>query len=198
MAKEYNCTKNGIPYYRKVKTIGHKSDGTPIKKEFYGDGKKDAERQVEEYMDKIKSGLNVNVANLTVEEGMHQWLFTVLIHSKNKKSATFEKHECNYRNYIKDRKIGYVKIQNAVSLPFQKYYNEIYEKGIDILDLKSNTRKHYEVSENKIFDLNKTLRSFFNYCIKEKYTSTNPCSLENIELPGNADGNEPTAAIADT
>lgn len=190
MAKKYNCTKNGINYYRKTKVIGHKSNGKPIIKEFYGDGEKDADKQIEEYMQKLKSGLNLEAETLTVEEGMHEWLFNVLLHAKNKKSASFEKHEGNFRNYIKGRKVGCIKVQNAVSLPFQKYYTEIYIKGIEYIDTKSGKTIHKEVTENKIKDLNKTLRSFFSWCIKQKYTLDNPCSLENIDLPGNADGIE--------
>ena len=190
MAKKYNCIKNGIPYFRKTKVVGHKANGKPIQKEFYGDGEKDADRQIEEYMQKLKSGLNVDVEKMTVQEGMYKWLFDVLLYAKNKKSASFDKHECNYRNYIENRKIGCIKIQNAVSLPFQEYYKEIYIKGIDYKDTKTGKIIHKNVSENKIFDLNKTLRSFFNWCIKQKYTLDNPCSLENIDLPGNADGEE--------
>lgn len=190
MAKKYNCTKNGINYFRKTKVIGHRSNGKPIIKEFYGDGEKDADKQIEEYMQKLKSGLNIEAESLTVEEGMHEWLFNVLLHSKNKKSASFEKHEGNYRNYIKGRKIGCIKVQNAVSYPFQKYYTEIYQKGIEYIDTKTKKTIHKEVSENKITDLNKTFRSFFSWCIKQKYTLDNPCSLENIDLPGNADGLE--------
>ncbi len=190
MAKKYNCEKNGVQYFRKTKTVGHKADGTPVKKEFYGDGEKDCDRQIEEYMDKIKSGLNVDVEKLTVEQGMHIWLFDVLLTSKDIKSASFEKHECNYRNYVKNRKIGQINIQNAVSLPFQKYYNDLYQNGIDILDRTSNLQKHKSVSSNKISDLNKTLRAFFSWCIKQHYTLDNPCSLQSIEIPGNADGEE--------
>jgi len=57
MAKKYNCEKNGIPYFRKTKTVGHRADGTAVKKEFYGDGEKDCDKQIEEYMDKIKNRL---------------------------------------------------------------------------------------------------------------------------------------------
>ncbi len=190
MAKKYNCEKNGIPYFRKTKTIGHKSDGTPVKKEFYGDGEKDCDRQIEEYMDKIKSGLNISIENLTIEQGMHIWLFDVLLHSKNIKSASFEKHECNYRHYIKNREIGYIKIQNAISLPFQRYYNDLYKNGIYLFNSTTKEKKHVSVSSNKIFDLNKTLRAFFSYCVKEHYTLDNPCLLSKIEIPGNADGEE--------
>lgn len=198
MAKKYNCVKNGIPYFRKTKVIGHKSNGKPIVKEFYGDGEKDADRQIEEYMDSLKNGLNVDAKKLTVEEAMHQWLFETLLLSKNKKSASFEKHECNYRNYIKGKKIGYINVFNAVSRPFQLYYNDLYKNGINYLNLKNNKMKHIEVTSNKIFDLNKTLRLFFNYCIKQKYTLDNPCSLNNIEIPGNADGNEDECEDIDT
>lgn len=190
MAKKYNCTKNGIPYFRKTKTIGHKADGTPVRKEFYGDGEKDCDRQIEEYMDKLKSGLNVDVANLTVEEGMYQWLFDVLLPSRNKKSASFEKHECNYRIFIKNQKVGAIHIQNAVSMPFQKYYNELYKNGIYYFDTKTQNKKYITVTSSKIFDINKTIRAFFSWCIKQHFTITNPCTLENIEIPGNADGEE--------
>lgn len=124
---------------------------------------------------------------------MRQWLFDVLLHSKKQKSASFEKHECNYRNYIKDRKVGCIRVQNAVSLPFQRYYNELYKNGLTIYDKNSQKNKHVNVSSNKIADLNKTLRAFFTYCIKEQYTLRNPCLLNNIEIPGNADGNEDDA-----
>jgi len=183
LATKYNCVKNGIQYFRKTKVIGHKSNGRPIIKEFYGDGEKDANRQIDEYMEKLKSGLNVKAETLTVEQGMHQWLFDVLLNSKDNKSASFEKHECNYRNYIKNSKIGYIKVQNAVSLPFQKYYNELYLNGINYIDPKTNLTKNKKISSDKIFDINKTLRSFFNYCIKQKYTFDNPCSLSNIDIP---------------
>lgn len=195
MATKYNCEKNGTKYFRKTKTIGHSFDGKPIKKEFYGDGEKDADRQIAEYMENLKSGINMDASNLTVEQGMHQWLFDVLLHSKNLKSASFEKHECNYRLYIKGQDIGHIPILNATSLPFQKYYNKLYIKGLPVYDEKIKKTKIRKISSSKIFDLNKTLRSFFTYCIKQRYTTSNPCTLDNIEIPGNADGDEDSEDI---
>ena len=183
MAKKYNCTKNGVQYFRKTKVVGHKPNGKPIVKEFYGDGEKDADRQIEEFMNKLKSGLNVNVEALTVEQGMHQWLFDVRLHSKNIKSASFEKDECNYRNYIKGTTIGSMRVQNALSLSFQRYYNELYTKGLKIYNEKTKQFEYKKVTSNKIFDINKTLRAFFTYCVKSHYTLNNPCTLSNIEIP---------------
>lgn len=190
MATKYNYEKNGKKYFRKTKVIGHDFNGKPIRKEFYGDGEKDADRQIAIFMEKQKSGLNMDASKLTIEQGMYQWLFTVLIHSKKQKSASFEKHEGNYRNYIKNSEIAYLHIQNAVSLPFQKYYNELYSKGIYILNKKTGEKELKRVSSNKIFDINKTLRSFFTYCINQHYTLENPCTLNNIEIPGKADGED--------
>ena len=183
MAKKYNCTINGVQYFKKSKVIGHDIKGKSIRKYFYGDGEKDADRQIEEFMNKLKSGLNVNVATLTVEQAMHQWLFDVRLHSKKIKSASFEKDECNYRNYIKDTAIGSLHVQNAVSLPFQKYYNELYTKGRKVYNEKTEQFEYKTISSNKIFDINKTLRACFTYCIKEHYTLNNPCTLSNIEIP---------------
>lgn len=189
MAKKYNCEKNGIKYYRKTKTIGYKFDGTPLKKDFYGDGLEDCNKKIEEYMQKVSSGINTDISRLTIEQAMYTWLFDVLLYSKNKKSATFDKHECNYRNYIKNTQIGMSILQQATPQSFQKYYLDLFENGIDISD-KNGIKKHKNVSEDKLLDLNKTFRAFFNYCIKQKYIQDNPCSLSIIEMPGNADGEE--------
>ena len=173
MAKKYNCTKNGVQYFRKTKTIGHKLDGTPIKKEFYGDGEKDCDKQIEEYMNKLRDGLKVDKDYISVEQLMNEWLFETLMPSKNVKSSSFEKHECNYRLYIKNTNIGYLKVISITSKHVQLYYNKLY--------------KDDGISSKKIFDINKTLRKFFNYCVSEHYIKENPCSLIKIQIPGNAD-----------
>ena len=127
---------------------------------------------------------------MTIEQAMHQWLFDVRLHSKKIKSASFEKDECNYRNYIKGSVIGSMRVQDAVPLLFQRYYNELYTKGKKVYNKITKKFEYKEVTSNKIFDINKTLRAFFTYCIKEHYILNNPCSLSIIEIPGNADGDE--------
>ncbi len=189
MAKKYNCTKNGIQYFRKTKTIGHDADGKPIKKEFYGDGEKDADRQIEEFMNMIKKGVPANFFKVTVAQLMKTWLFDVLYSSINQKSASFEKHETNYRLYIKDSEIGHLTVFDICTQPIQLYYNKLYKNGTYILN-EFEEKKFIEVSSDKIFDINKTLRKFFNYCKLTHYITENPCSLMYIEIPGNADGEE--------
>ena len=172
MAKKYNCTKNGVPYFRKTKTIGHKLDGTPIKKEFYGDGEKDADRQIEEYMNNLKLGLPVGYEKITIGMAMHSWLFDVLFHADDFKSASFEKHETNYRLYIEKSDISILPLYNIVSLPIQQWYNELYKKGI---------------TTNKIHDINKTLSAFFTYEEGQNMIKHNPCTKKRIRIPGNSE-----------
>lgn len=197
MAKKYNCTKNGIQYFRRTKTIGHRADGSSIKKEFYGDGEKDCNNKIEEYMSFIKNGVPADFFNVTVEQLMYTWLFDVLLSSKDVASASFEKHETNYRLYIKDSDIGFLTIYDIVSLPIQLYYNKLYKDGIEKRNSEGKIETDKEgkaiikkLSSKKIFDINKTLRKFFNWAITQKYLKDNPCSLEIIEIPGNADGEE--------
>jgi len=189
MAKKYNCEINGVKYHRKTKTIGHDIDGKPIKKQFYGSGEKDATRKLEEYTNKIRDGLNLNYEKITVAQLMFEWLFNVLYVSRQDKSSSFEKHETNYRIYIKDSDIGYLTVFDVTPKAIQSYYNDLYEDGIDYLD-DEGKKVHKKVSSEKIFDINKTLRLFFTYCIESGCQKTNPCSLKKIKIPGNSDGDE--------
>lgn len=197
MAKKYNCTKNGVQYFRKTKTIGHRADGSPIKKEFYGDGEKDCNNKIEEYMSFIKNGVPADFFSVTIEQLMHTWLFDVLLTSINQGSASFEKNETNYRLYVKCSDIGFLTVYDIVSMPIQLYYNKLYKEGIIKRNKEGQIQKDKEgniitkkLTSDKIFDINKTLRKFFNWAITQHYLKDNPCSLDVIEIPGNADGEE--------
>ncbi len=50
MAVKTNYQKNGSSYYRVTATIGKDPDGKPIRKEFYGKSKKEAEQKRDEYL----------------------------------------------------------------------------------------------------------------------------------------------------
>ena len=189
MATKYNCEINGIKYFRKTKTIGYDEKGKAIKKPFYGDGEKDCDRKIEEYMSKLKNGINMDFQKASVEQLMHDWLFNILIKSSTSKSSSFEKHETNYRLYIKKSPIGCLIATNITPKAIQTYYNELYEKGLAYID-KNNKPRTKRITSDKIFDINKTLRLFFTYCISQNYRQDNPCSLNKIYIPGNADIND--------
>ena len=163
MAKKTNFNANGKQYFRITKTIGKKADGTPIRKQFYGEGKKEAEEKAIEYMNNLKIGLINNNQVMTINILLPKWLFTVKKHEV--KPSSFESYESIYRNYIKNYLIADLPIHEIKSLKIQEYYNELLKNTST-----SNIRKTH-----------KLLRSFFKYAEKEGFILKNPCA--NVSLP---------------
>ena len=168
MAVKTNYEKNGKKYFRITRTIGKKADGTPIKKEFYGNSKSEAEEKANNYINKLKTGLELDFDSVTLNDLIKRWLFDVLFVSENIKPSTFQRYEGIYRNYIKESKIASLKLYQIKSINIQIYYNELFKNGKKTTQIK---------------ELNKVLKCFFNYALKENYIQKNPCT--SIEIPGN-------------
>lgn len=163
MAKKYNCIINGKQYYRITKTVGHKADGTPIRKPFYGDGEKDANNKADEYMNKLKNGMSLDFETITINELIYKWLFQI---KKNEvKPSSFQSYEGTYRNYIKDSDISNIKVYNTKSIQLQEYYNKL-----------GKTKTYSQIKK-----LNKLLKQFFFYAEREGFILKNPCN--NITIP---------------
>lgn len=163
MAIEYNCEINGKKYYRITKTIGHMADGKPIRKPFYGNGKKDAIKKADDYINKLNSGMSLDFETVTIDMLIHKWLFQVKINEV--KPSSFLSYEGVYRNYIKNSDIAYLKVYNTKSLYIQEYYNKL------------GKNKTY----SQIQKLNKLLKQFFSYAEREGFILKNPCN--NITIP---------------
>ncbi len=174
MAVKTNYEKNGNNYFRVTATIGRKSDGKPIKKEFYGKSKKEAERKKDEYLNNLKSGLNLDFDKITVGNLFHIWLFEIIKVSNKIKPSTFERYESVYRNYIKNSEISNILIAEIKSMQIQKFYNNLYKNG--------KTSASIEV-------LDRLLKSYFNYAVDENYIIKNPISKK-ITIPGAATKNK--------
>lgn len=167
MAVKTNVEKNGNKYFRITRTIGHKDDGTPIKKEFYGISKSDAEEKADKYLNDLKNGLIVSAENYTISQLMHIWLFDFLNNSTKLKPSTFQRYEGIYRNYIKTSSIAGTKISKINPIQIQNYYNQL-----------SKTKTYSQINT-----LNTILKVFFNWCNVNGYIVKNPCS--NLNLKGN-------------
>lgn len=173
MATKTNCIKNGIEYYRISTSIGRDSNGKLIRKEFYGKSKKEAEKLKNQYLNDLNNGIKIDSQNITLNQLMHLWLFEVI--KLKIKSSSFEKYEGFYRNYIKDSKIGVLKICELKSIQIQRYYNKLYKNG---------------KSSNLIKNVNKLLKQFLNYSVDEGYIVKNPCMGKKIVIPGIANLNK--------
>jgi len=163
MAKKTNFEANGKNYYRVVRVIGHKPDGTPIKKQFYGNGIKEATAKADAYMNKIKNGFSLDFETVTIDELIYKWLFQI---KKNEiKPSSFQSYEGTYRNYIKESDIAGLKVYNTKSIQLQEYYNKL-----------GKTKTYSQIKK-----LNKLLKQFFFYAEREGFILKNPCN--NITIP---------------
>lgn len=163
MAKKTNFEVNGNKYFRVTRTVGHKADGTPIRKTFYGDGINEANEKADEYMSKIENGMSIDFQTVTLKELMHDWLFQVKLNEV--KPSSFQSYEGTYRNYIQDSALAGNPVYKIKSIHVQEFYNKL--------------------GKNKTFSqikkLNKLLKSFFFYAEKEGYILKNPCL--NVTIP---------------
>lgn len=159
MAVKTNYEKNGNNYFRITALIGKKADGKPIRKEFYGKSKKEAETKKNEYLKGLNLGLNSNFNEITLGELIKVWLFEVVkIYASH---STMDRYEGIYRNYVKETTLNNLKLNSVKPLTLQRHYNKLYYED----------KKSISVIKN----LNKFLKTFFNYAIKEDYMLSNPC-----------------------
>ena len=164
MARKTNIEVNGKNYYRVTRTIGHRADGTAIRKQFYGTGINEANVKADEYIKNLKMGLLNNNQLYTINTLLPKWLFDV---KKNEvKASSFEAYESIFRNYIKPFLIADLPINDLKTLKVQEFYNKLSKDNI---------------SPNTVKKVHKLLRQFFSYAEKEGYIIKNPCI--NTTLP---------------
>ena len=178
MAAKTNYDKNGRQYYRVTATVAKDATGKAIRKEFYGKSKKDAETKKDTYLQALKSGLNVDHQEILLRDLMKTWLFEVLFISDKIKPSTFDRYEGIYRNYIVNSELAHLKVYSIKSIHLQRHYNYLFDHGKPASILKN---------------LNKLLKTFFNYAIAEDYLLKNPCM--NIVFPSDSVSTKETDII---
>ena len=156
-------------YARITRTIGHKLDGSPIKKQFVGRSKSEAEAKADSYINSVKNGMPLNFESITLGYMLDDWLYNIKRTSKEIRSSSFDRYDCTYRNHLKDTELSGLPLHSITSLPIQRFYNNKYDSG---------------TSENQIKEINKLLKVFFNWCVEHDYIKKNPVSSKMIELPG--------------
>lgn len=161
MANKTNCTKNGKDYFRVTKVIGHKPDGSSIRKEFYGKNKKEAEEKAINYLNDLSSGLIIDNKIVTINSLLPKWLLEVK--SNEVKKSTISAYNTTFKTHIENLTISNISIKEIKTLKLQSVYNNL------------------KVSRSTLIKINKLLNSFFNYAEKEGYIIKNPCN--NITLP---------------
>jgi len=165
MARKTNTNILGKDYYRIRKVVGHKPNGDPILKNFYGSCEKEANKKADEYIEKLKKGvITKKNKTYTINILFPEWLFNVKINEI--KSTSFEAYECIYRNHIEPYDIANQDITQIKSIMIQNFYNKLSRNGTSASNIKK---------------VHKLLNPFFKYVEKDGYIVKNPCS--NVTLP---------------
>lgn len=162
MTVKTNYKKNGSSYYRVTATIGKDPDGKPIRKEFYGKSKKEAEAKRNDYLQDLRLGLSSDYRDCTLGGLMHLWLFAII--KPSRADNTLSRYMTVF-NHLKNSGIFNSRLCDITSLDIQLYYNDLSEHG----------KTYYQ-----IYMINKVLKIFFNYCISQRYVMINPCKGVNL------------------
>jgi len=153
MPKKTNFKSNGQNYFRVTATVGMSADGKRIRKQFYGESKKDAERKRDEYLQGINKGLDMNFDKITFIDFFYDWFFEVK--KPSVADSSFNRYETIYRLYIKTAPFASTPLINIKSMQIQKLYNTLTPSNAHMVNV--------------------LLYSFFDYCLKEQLLATNPC-----------------------
>lgn len=144
MATKTNTEINGKQYFRITRTIGHKENGKPIKKQFYGSSKKDAERQYDEYLKKQaekKYQLETEKSTRTLGNSAEEYIETVLKTSQYAK-GTINRYIGEYNRHIKGTDLARTPLKDIKASTIQLFYNSL------------------DVSQQSIKELNKFMSGF--------------------------------------
>ena len=163
MPSKTNTTINNHDYYRVTATVGHDSDGEPIRKAFYGTSKKEAEAKRDEYLDNIKHGLSVGYDKLTFGAAFDAWFNDVLRPSVG--LSSMKRYESDYRLRIQGCVLSSMRLIDIRAAHVQSFYNGLLEG----------------YTANTVHNAHKLMTNFFNYCIKADMVVKNP--LLAVQLP---------------
>ena len=130
MATKKNTTIGKYEYYRMTKVIGYEMvDGKkqPVKKQFYGRSKGDAESQYKTYLQKqaaakYKAEEILSVATFSMRA--NEYIENALKVSDKYADNTKKKYENCYRNHIEDTWLDKMIAKDVAAADIQKFYNE--------------------------------------------------------------------------
>jgi integrase len=149
MPKKTNFTANGNNYYRVTATVGKNPDGSPIRKQFYGESKKAAEQKRDDYKAGLKRGLNVDYEKATFGVAFKHWFEN--IHRYAISISSYNRYEGLYRMYVVGCELASMRLIDIKCVNVEAMYNALRET----------------TTPNNIRNINKLLKIFFNRCIED-------------------------------
>ena len=157
MAKKTDCKKNGKDYYRLQKVVGHKINAAgnevPVKKEFYGRNKKEAENMWREYLEKKNAGIENKKQYFGIMAD--SWIYTFLVNEPKLKDRTKDLYITAWNNHVVPSDIYHLPLDEVTAGTIQRFYNSLACSG------------------NVIATINKVMSRFYKYLVTEGYATHN-------------------------
>lgn len=125
MAEKTNCIINGKPYYRLTKTVGRKLNKNgievPVKKQFYGKSKKEAEQKFADFMERQKKGISTDKSYFGVVA--EHWIDDYLLHDKTLAPATKERYINAWHKWFAIESFYTLELNKITPMNLQHFFN---------------------------------------------------------------------------
>lgn len=172
MATKTNIEVKGHKYFRITRTVGHRfEDGkkVPIKKQFLGRSKGEAEKKYKEYIQeqaRIKYEGERIRDTATLHYRATEYIENVLSVSTKYAQATKDLYAGAYRNHIQGTWIDKMLVKDIKAASVQKFYNSL------------------DVSESTLKRVNKFMSALYKWMVLNEYAVN---VLPGVELPKKKD-----------
>lgn len=160
MANKTNYTKNGKEYYRITKVVGHKLNANgievPVRKEFCGKNKKEAEEKLNAYLK--REALNLDSSKQYFGVMADRWIDTFLKSGSDLKNSTVRLYVGAWNNYMRSSDIYHLPLEEVSVGMIQKHLNKLAKDNTPISQIKA---------------VKKALNLFYRYLVGNGYAPYN-------------------------
>ena len=124
--------KDGTRYFRFTKTVGRtlNKNGVevPVKKEFYGRTRKEAEQKYHDYVSKATAGLSTDRLYFGILS--EEWISSFFMHDPNLKGSTKAQYLANWNRIIKSAPFYNYPLDSVKPKTIQSHYNNLAAQGV--------------------------------------------------------------------
>lgn len=151
MARKTNMQVNGKDYYRITKTVGRKLNEhgveVPVRKQFTGKSRKEAEEKVQQYFEQRKAGIrNPNqYFGILAEE----YINTFFIHDHGTSYGTKENYLRAWRKHIEPSDLYTMPMEEVNAQTIQKIYNSLSCAPTTVESVHKLMRRFYKYAESE-------------------------------------------------
>jgi integrase len=138
---------SGKKYFRATAVIGHKPDGSPIRKQFYGESKKEAEQKRDDYKAAVKGGMKPGFDRETFGGAYLLWYDAV--HKPTLAEGSKVRYKTDNKRILSGS-LAPMKLAEIKAMDIQNFYQEMLDGGVSV---------------GCVANAGKLLKPFFKHCI---------------------------------